>query len=398
MAALVFWISLLASFVRSWTVTDYYEYSVITYSPGTTGSLSLPAETITQTISVSPTGEHPAAVTTISTVFPLQTAIGHNKIILEAGEGQLVPSRPLGSHTYYHHSYDIIFTFTKPSGCTHRNAVATPTVTVTGTLDLPEGIEDAITPVSSIVSTSIFTWRTTYTQLWVGYHLDPTHVPEAILNRTRDRAYPGMYKGCDWGTYHGDGNFSMCYKMYFGSEYHPIGGGYDCANGRFWTWGLRPWSLAIIIVLSWVGFFTFATLLQAFIRFRSLMRGLPARRGIPSLCSLIVPGLCLPALMFNRRGFAGRSRDRKLQLRRQWRAMPLRTKISLFFRYGFTNDYPPVLGSSPPTAAPQTQVRAQRVRRRSPAPEDQYELPPPPPPYSRSDSPPKYVNEEEYQR
>lgn len=381
--------------VRSWTVTSYFEQRITTDEGFTSESITRPAAVATETVLVTPTVEHPTAVKTITTAHPLKTAIGYEKLFLEPGQGRRLTRGRQDKLTDY--NYYIVFAFTKPSDCTYTY-VAPAVTTTTATVYLPQGIDNALTPTSTtIYSTSVDDsyegLQKPQTIVDAGVYLDPERVPPQILNSSRNLVYPIAYRQCDMHAYNGDGNFSMCEDFHWGLDYSPIGGGYRCSNGTFHTWGLKPWSVAVIVVLSWVGFFSFCSIIQVLLRFRKLMLGLPVRRGLPTGCCYIVPVLCLPALAFNRRGFATRSEDDRETLRRQWSDMPLRTKIRLFLRYGFTNEYPPILGSPPVR-----QVQNPRPRRRTAAsrrPADEYELSPPPPAYSRPGSPPKYSQAED---
>ena len=113
------------------------------------------------------------------------------------------------------------------------------------------------------------------------------------------------------------------------------------------------------------------------------MTGKKASRGLPIPFICIVPIVAFPLIGLHSDGFVARSEEDRALLAVQWRTTPMRKKVRLWLRYGFTRDYPPMLGTppTPPQRRPQS-IAAQSTT----VHEEPYEAPPPP--YTRNETPP----------
>ena len=104
-------------------------------------------------------------------------------------------------------------------------------------------------------------------------------------------------------------------------------------------------------------------LIQSVLQFRALMVGKRARRGLPTMFVFLIPIVMLVLLKFMRTRYEARDSLDQADLRRQWDAILFWKKVSLWLKYGFTNDYPPMLGNPPQKVPPRAQLFVSPPRR-----------------------------------
>jgi hypothetical protein len=154
---------------------------------------------------------------------------------------------------------------------------------------------------------------------------------------------------------------------------------------------LNLFTLIGVILGSWAFLFFLIGIYQSTMRFRDLMRGHEARRGIPTCFACLVPIVLIPVFLLSYSAYSARSADEKAALERRWRSYSIWRKLVLWLKYGFSGGYPAILGTPPPRIRrsgmhPGAAARDAVAARNRALAEDEYELAPPP--YSRQPSPP----------
>lgn len=87
------------------------------------------------------------------------------------------------------------------------------------------------------------------------WQINPTDIPQLILEPAERVAPPHLYQQCEFNYYYFNGNFSRCSEYKWAPLGNSLSRGYKCSNGHFHTWELQTWSLILAIVFSWFGFF-----------------------------------------------------------------------------------------------------------------------------------------------
>lgn len=294
-----------------WIVTSYLEEITKTGLPATSTGSQLPTGTW-----VVPTVDSPTAVQTWTTVG-LESDVTYVNVLLEPSQGRPHTESP-GYGDYY-----VQITPTWPVSCTRT----TGTFTTEMPVYVPYDIRWALTPTST-------SGRALY--------LDPIDVPPNVMSGIESAAFE--YGACNYAS--GDDPSCITYThLFLGSE---IGAKKCCSGVCHHIWGIEHWHLAPIIIGAWFGFFLIVGLISNMIGFRSLMIGKRASRGLPGAFICLLPLLSCLLLCFRRPGFQARPPEEQAELKKQWKEMSFGRKVALWFRWGFSNKYPPMLGTPPP--------------------------------------------------
>lgn len=364
-----------------WTFVHYVEATTETYPPEVIGAFTYPERTAYMDITVTPTVPHPSTIRVTVSTYMLDENIVFEKIELEPGNGQpiVTPTNP-GHYTSY--QYSVMVVYTRLPSCTSSMP---PSVTRTFSVHLPTDVNDVITAASESTSVTEYGMSSEVsTTTIINMYVEETQFPRAMAEHYRLQKEPLGYGTCEHYYYHGDGDYSNCLHNPIKVGSIIIGGRYKCSNGIY-EYGMKPFQFGLVILFSWTGLILAIGFLHIILRFQDLMTGGRSSRGIPFVWSFAIPLLTFPLLLFYRSGFVARSREDRALLRTQWKTTPFKHKVRLWLRYGFTYEYPPMLGSAPEPPIP---IRMQRppTERPSSAREQAHE--PPPPPYTRNTTPP----------
>lgn len=360
----------------AWTFTHYAE---VFMSPGPfIGTDGYASETTTPvTHRVTPTVDNPVPISSYTSVYEKNSEIFFETILLEPGQGEKITSNYFTTE-YTQWMYSVIMTYTRLPECPGPASSS-----ITAGMNLPTDVNDVITPFSTTwtaSSSSDYYLDGLATETSVTAYFEETQIPETVIGTYRRELYmPEIYYRCESNYYFGDGNYANC-------EDHPyklgdtiIGGKYQCSNGTFY-YGMQPYQIVLIFLGGWMLLVFAMGIFQSIWRFRDLMTGNPASRGMPAPFVCLVPILTIPLMLFHHHGFEARSDEDRELLTVQWRTTPFREKVRLWLKYGFTRDYPPMLGTPPVPLQRRPQSMAGHVQ------EEPYEAPPPP--YTRNATPP----------
>jgi hypothetical protein len=310
-----------------WIVTTYFEEATHTKPAGSEATTSRD-DSMPTGVWIDPTVDDPAAIQTWTSVLD-DVDITFVNVLVEPSQG-----RP---HTESHASGDYYVQVTEPwpSSCPESTGTLTTEVAVY----VPWDVRSALTP----TSTGQNTLNPTTTRMKL--YLDPTDVPADVLST----AISGIFY-CDSTYGYGDDyDYDLSCVEYgyfvFGNE---IGVEECCSDGCHQKWGLQFWSLAVVIVASWFGFFLILGIAASVYRFKKLMVGDRSKRGLPGVFACLLPLLSCLLLFFSRHGYQARPPEEQAELRKKWDAMSFGTKTALWFRWGFSSKYPPMLGTPPP--------------------------------------------------
>lgn len=361
-----------------WTFTNYFqEFLTTETSAGPNGETFEVVDTVT--LAATPTVDDPIAITTYTSNYHYNTHIQFEDVYLEQGQAEQIPITAIArDETFW--SYSVIMTYTNLAGC-H----GPPTSVTTAPVRFPSEVNDVITPFSTSWTAETSTdgfLDGPMTETTVTVYIEETQIPEPIIGEwTRLLHQPEIYFDCERNYYFGDGDYSNCTDKPYKIGDTKIGGVYECSNGTF-HWGLQVYQVLLIFLLAWMVLILIMGIFQSIVRFGDLMTGKKASRGLPIPFICIVPIVAFPLIGLHSDGFVARSEEDRALLAVQWRTTPLRKKVRLWLKYGFTRDYPPMLGT-PPTPP---QRRPQSIAAQSTIHEEPYEAPPPP--YTRNETPP----------
>ncbi|KAL1965442.1 hypothetical protein VTN77DRAFT_5698 [Rasamsonia byssochlamydoides] len=335
------------SFVSAspWIVTSYYQLDLYTEEGYTDIDTTIPAETRTEIVEITPTATSLPAPLSTSTVV-----IGDEYASVTVVQ-VLLPSVPAATSTVndpYDElptttadvvtSYYVNLVYTAPTSCS-----SAWTTTTAVEVYVPYAIEAAITPTS--VSTSYSTDDSqpfqpiTITQVMA--FINPSQVPASSLSvLSAENAPYTMYDGSSGCSYYNSNS----------SYYSGDSGSYD--DDSNWLYdsygsGIAPLAIILIIVLGWFVLFFIIGLIESYFQFQRLMKGWQARRGLPISWCLLAPIVSCILLAFSRKGFQARTEDEAEELERKWKEMGFWKKIGLWLQYGFRWKYPPMLGPAP---------------------------------------------------
>ncbi|PGH26384.1 hypothetical protein AJ80_01882 [Polytolypa hystricis UAMH7299] len=327
------------SFGLPWFYTMFYEVRTQTVKGLTLSATTYPGKTYSWTRQVHPTAD----VEELSrTTYTRQDTIV--KVIL--------PASAAGTQTPTPHGYAVELEFTPPASCS-----ATAVVTAVVRLNAPKEMGGALTPTatSTIQRTETVSFaKTTQTRTseWVAELVNLTDVPEADLrsiSRWHERTAT-LFPSCPSQTPSPGGIPRGCQRFEFRVSGSAVGGGYKCGGSYHYTWGLRPWGLALIILSGWFAAILALGIAESWRSFAALMNGREAKRGLPTTWCCLLPIVFAPLLFFSKSGFEARQDD-TAELERKWKEMPPHTRLWLWLKWGFRYKYPPFLGSPPPKAS-----------------------------------------------
>jgi hypothetical protein len=380
-------------------LTQYFEEHKSTREPSTysfAGTFTvLPGTTLTSLSSVIPTVTDPVVITTIVTTDDNNEAVSYHQVVIPSGQAATADPSPFLRETVTHYHYYVSRITTGWTG-----SCALPTQTVTKWIIVPEAVSGHLSPIDiTTTSTSVITgYSPPMTSVFVDAQLNITELPiefqESVNNEhgweSVRRCHPrDVVDASDdnsnfTGPDDSDDDFSACVYSDYG-----LGAGYICESGWAHIRGLRVLDAAGVYIGLWAGFIAMIGILQSILRFRKLMIGRQARRGVPAVFALILPPISLLVFCcFPRAHYAARSPEDRVILKKQWNAGSALEKIRLWIRYGFTCGYPAVLGQAPPQMRqrPISTMQAARVAGGNVRGEEHPEEAPPPP-YSPPASP-----------
>ncbi|KAK2865291.1 hypothetical protein FQN49_003721 [Arthroderma sp. PD_2] len=327
------------AFAPPWTVTQYFEATVYTYPARTRYYGTYPASTTTITTDVIPTVTSPRATTTIT------TSNWNDVTVISIG---LESDQATSSQYSYRSSsldYYIPLTYTYPTSCSVTSGEST--ITTSGSVVIPTEVQHLVTPTatSTVTSTNSYRYgRSTRTYTETVAFLDPTDLPSSVYSSVEARNTPTEISYCESRSGYGSGSSSGSSSDY--GYYGSYCGRYYCSDA-YWA---GPLALALIITFSWFGFFFIVGLIESAIRFRNLMIGRGASRGLPKSFACLCPLLSCLFIICMHRGYRPKSKEEQAVLASNWKSMSFTAKFALWLKYGFSRNYPPPLGAAPPLA------------------------------------------------
>ncbi|KAF3483545.1 uncharacterized protein GIQ15_02869 [Arthroderma uncinatum] len=332
------------AFAPPWTITQYFEVTTTTIPARTYTHATYSAREYTETIPVVPTVTSPRATTTITTTgYDDMTTL---QIGLEAGQGTS------SSYSYRSNTvnYYIPLTYTYPSSCSITSGPST--ITTAAYISIPSGIESQITPTLTTTSTSTDSYayrRTTYRYTTTMALLNPTDLPSDVVSSAEASNTPRAIRYCEYSSGSSSGSGSSSSGSGSGSSYdyycdrYP----YSCGRSTYWASSL---ALALIIAFSWFGLFFIIGMIESAVRFRNLMLGRGASRGLPKSFACLCPLLSCLFIICMHRGYRPKPKVEQDVLASNWKSMSFTAKLTLWLKYGFSRGYPPILGAAPPLA------------------------------------------------
>ncbi|EFE44137.1 conserved hypothetical protein [Trichophyton verrucosum HKI 0517] len=331
------------AFAPDWTITKYFEDSVTTL-PGNTGRYgTYPATEYTSTVTVVPTVTSPIATATIiATTYP--EAITYILIGLEPGQGTSSSyDYSESTNTYY-----VPLTYTYPRYCSVTSGEST--ITTSARISIPTEIQSHLTPTVTSVTTSVVDYLESvsyYTS--AASFIDPTELPSGVYSSIEASHTPSEIQYCPYGSHSSSGGYGSQSSSSSSSSDN-----YDGYCGRYYGCYHSYWSpylaLSLIITFSWFGLFFIVGLIESAVRFRKLMRGRGASRGLPKSFACLCPILSCLFIICMHRGYRPKPREEQEELERNWKSMSFAAKFTLWLKYGFSRSYPPMLGAAPPLA------------------------------------------------
>ncbi|EGD96274.1 hypothetical protein TESG_03726 [Trichophyton tonsurans CBS 112818] len=329
------------AFAPDWTVTKYFEDSVTTLPGNTNRYGTYPATEYTSTVTIVPTVISPTA--TATTTATTYLSITYVFIGLEPGQGTSSSYDDYEStNTYY-----VPLTYTYPRRCSVASGEST--LTTSARLSIPTEIQSQLTPTVTTVTTSVGDYLDSLSYYTSTASLvDPTDLPSGIYSSIEAIHTPSDIKYCRYGSHSGSSGYGSQPSSSSSDNYD---GGY-C--GRYYGCYRSYWSaylaLSLIITFSWFGLFFIVGLIESAVRFRKLMRGRGASRGLPKSFACLCPILSCLFIICMHRGYRPKPREEQEELERNWKSMSFAAKFTLWLKYGFSRSYPPMLGAPPPLA------------------------------------------------
>ncbi|KAF3401875.1 hypothetical protein F1880_009739 [Penicillium rolfsii] len=326
-----------------WIATDYYQEVkevVYDYSDYDTSKHRYAIVTTTTYQEIIPTAT--SLPDPIQTNVVVNSDYGFEATIVE----KLYPSGGVGKPVPYSAVYNVAdsawtsiiwvvnLTYSAPTGCstqwtTTTAATVTPPVDYTFDRLLPS---TAVSTSYSVTNAEGFQSSTyVYKYIWV----EPTQVPTTSMNSLKDQNYPSTLYNYD------DKKCRYQSSVYPNYDYPDSYYDDDYGMGISWV------AIILICVLGWIGLWFLFGILEAWIRFRRLMNGWQARRGMPVCWALTIMPLTLFCLCCLRKGYRSRNAHDAAVLQSRWKKLSAWKKFVLFLKWGFRYSYPTILGPAP---------------------------------------------------
>ncbi|KAK7416232.1 hypothetical protein QQZ08_012083 [Neonectria magnoliae] len=336
------WLLAGSAYGTAWTVTSYYAVTVTTsaYS-GYTDEWA--QYTYTDTLTVKPTADVTASPvsthTSVDTVYDIKRVEVYYDAT-DVDSSDFVPTTTYDDEYYSTHSsapytyYYQEILYTAPASCPTSFTVKTYT-----NVYIPTEVVDQITPKSTTTRVSSYADGDRYTVVTV-------FLSEGEVSLTTDADFVETYylADCRNPTATGD--------AYWGNDDDDddddsSGGGsgryrYNTCSVLLGCSNVKSWVIAVATIIPGLFLLGF---LESYLWFRRMMLGKGALR-LGTIC-----WVCISLLIacFTRRTPARNVADRPA-LRERWAAMTMRTRIGLWFKWGFRHSYPvELLGPDPRT-------------------------------------------------
>ncbi|KAJ5624461.1 hypothetical protein N7510_000770 [Penicillium lagena] len=368
----------LASFVFTqqvtaipWIGTEYIAVEIKTFASGYTyGDFTETPLLETQTEEIKPTVQNIDPIATQTTIYgSLTPSVTQIDLVIAPTDGVAITS-------YNIQEFYVNIVYTAPASCSYT---ASKSITTAVAVYVPYQAETLLKPTATITSTwseSRIADRYTITRAMLAptdipsdvYHsISSANVPNSYLYCGTSGDYPGFPSG--GGPYAGgsgdddDGDYAGCDEFTWYLDGSAFSGGYCCADGCHYTWGISPLGLGLAIFFSWWGLFLIVGFVESWFMFRRVMLGKKSHRGLPYGWAFLCPILSCFGLLFVKRHLAKTPAEQET-LANKWLDMTGGEKFKLWVKYGFRRNDPaaevlrysasagPAPGMAAPYAAP----------------------------------------------
>lgn len=340
-----------------WIGTEYVAIVETTVVEGYTGKYITEDPLVeTSTIPISPTATNPDVLTTFTAVDSYSTDVTAINLVVAPTAGV-----PITGYNYLDYYVNIVYT--APSSCSFTTS---QTLSTAIPIFVPYEAEDIVHPETVITSTITYQYITDrYTRTMAM--LDPTDIPSSVYASASSAYAPAMYTACsDYnylssnygsGSGHNSGGgstysgWSECtdFAWYIGNS--AFSGGYCCADGCHYTWGITPWGLALAIFFSWFGLFLIIGLVESWFIFRRAMLGQKVRRGLPYGFACLCPVLsCL--FLFTVKKYPVKTTDQQTFLAAKWAETTTGAAMGLWLKNFFRRRDPAAVALGFPSGMP----------------------------------------------
>ncbi|KXX78588.1 hypothetical protein MMYC01_204479 [Madurella mycetomatis] len=351
-----------------WSVTSYFVLSAISEPLRSTCTESCRMWTYTTVLTVAPKVTPTASPISSRTTTDTYDDVEVVSLYVPGGavpESDIITTTDDYNPDVYT-NYMVPVTWTAPETCTSSFTVATY-----ASVDVPYQVTPYLTPTATSTSTTVYSSDSTIT--WLTMVLDPTDIPTAAIETSRDFVYSYYVKNCRHPSATPTGDFDIPGISDSGDDgssgFDFSGDGGDWDNG----WGvcsavtgcvgLAAWIIVVAILLPTIFLLGF---LESYLWFRRLMLGKSALRlGTVCWCALSL------WFIFLTRKQPARSPEDQALLKQYWATLGAGTRVKLWFKWGFKWKYPVELLGNPDGNNPA--VNAAMM------------MPPPPPPSAGGD-------------
>lgn len=313
----------------------------------------------TRTVEISPTVTNPSVITSYTEIEDYSSEVTALNLVVEPTAGV-----PVTVNHYV--DYYVSVTYTAPSSCSYTTRQS---LTTTIPVYVPYDADGFVDPIWIKTTTEHYSYiEGSVTD--VNALLDPTDIPASIFSSASSRNKPAYYTSCysyyaDSGsdtsgdsdstdyTSGGDSNsyYYGCSEMiwYFGAS--AFAGGYCCADGCHYTWGITPWALALAVIFGWFGLCLIGGTIESWFIYRRAMLGGKSRRGLPYGFACSFPILsCLTLLSVKK--YPAKTPDQQAFLAARWAEMSFGSKFNSWLKNFFKRHDPAAEALGLTTPAP----------------------------------------------